>query len=178
MKHLDFLSGSPNIYIFGKSKSNTTFGGALFLIYIIIIIIIVIAYLLDYFLNDKYIIKTNSYTDYEYEKKNNYKIEPKVNISFDLTDFYTKPLNERFHLYDKNGRKLERNTTYSFNVSDLMISIKYECEDENCIINSPDSFRLFSLLIVYEAFQIDHQGKIPLKKGDSGLSKHYFFSCK
>ena len=37
MHPLDIISGSPNLYIFGKESNKTNFGGVLFLIYLIVI---------------------------------------------------------------------------------------------------------------------------------------------
>ena len=56
MNNLDFLSSSPNIFIFQKQSNKTTFGGVLFLIYIIIMIGITFIYIMDYIYNEKYTI--------------------------------------------------------------------------------------------------------------------------
>ena len=54
MKTLDFISKSPNFYIFKESANKTHLGGFLFLVYIIIIVLLAIVYFYDYFSNDKY----------------------------------------------------------------------------------------------------------------------------
>ena len=54
MRILDFISSSPQLYIFRESSNKTVFGGALYLIYIIILILLAVIYLIDYFSNDKY----------------------------------------------------------------------------------------------------------------------------
>ena len=54
MHSLDFLSSSPSNYIFQNKTNKTFFGGLLFIIYFIIMLLISFAYILDYFLNDKY----------------------------------------------------------------------------------------------------------------------------
>ena len=61
MRKIDFLSISPQTFIFQKSSNKTTFGGFLTLIYGLIILIMAIVYYIDYHINDKYII---SYTQY------------------------------------------------------------------------------------------------------------------
>ena len=54
MQNFDFLSTSPNIFIFRKETNKTIFGGILFLIYIIIMILISLLYILDYTLNENF----------------------------------------------------------------------------------------------------------------------------
>ena len=54
MKKLDFISKSPNFYIFKEGANKTHLGGFLFLVYIIIIVLLAIVYFYDYFSNDKY----------------------------------------------------------------------------------------------------------------------------
>ena len=64
MQNFDFLSTSPNIFIFRKETNKTIFGGILFLIYIIIMILISLLYILDYTLNEKYSIEYSSVYNY------------------------------------------------------------------------------------------------------------------
>ena len=59
MRKLDFISKSPNFYIFKESANKTNLGGVLFLVHIIIIVLLAIVYFYDYFKNEKY---TFSYT--------------------------------------------------------------------------------------------------------------------
>ena len=54
MKTLDFISKSPNFYIFKEGANKTHLGGFLFLVYIIIIVLLAIVYFYDYFSNNKY----------------------------------------------------------------------------------------------------------------------------
>ena len=63
MHPLDFISDSPNLYLFHKKSIKTNFGGFLFLIYLIIIILIIIYYIIDYIKNDKYIIQSFTNTN-------------------------------------------------------------------------------------------------------------------
>ena len=60
MKNLDFFSSSPNFSIFETEVNKTNFGGVFFLIYLIIMFFVSLAYILDYSLNDKYIVQSNS----------------------------------------------------------------------------------------------------------------------
>ena len=54
MKAIDFLSNSPNNYIFQKETYKTNLGGFLFLFFFITMLIITVSYIIDYVLNDKY----------------------------------------------------------------------------------------------------------------------------
>ena len=54
MRKLDFISKSPNFYIFKESANKTNLGGVLFLVYIIIIVLLASVYFYDYFKNEKY----------------------------------------------------------------------------------------------------------------------------
>ena len=58
---LDFISTSPNFFIFQNEANKTNFGGVLFLIYIIIMFFISLGYILDYHINPKYVIETSVY---------------------------------------------------------------------------------------------------------------------
>ena len=48
MRKLDFISKSPNFYIFKESANKTNLGGVLFLVHIIIIVLLAIVYFYDY----------------------------------------------------------------------------------------------------------------------------------
>ena len=96
MRNLDFLSYSPNIYIFKEKSNKTTFGGVLFLIYIIIMLFISLMYIIDYSLNDKYTIETSTYLNLATQEnmnpfsyfdsihQNNSETNPLIDISFNL----------------------------------------------------------------------------------------------
>jgi len=61
LNFLDFISTSPNFFIFQNETNKTNFGGVLFLIYIIIMFFISLGYILDYCINPKYLIETSVY---------------------------------------------------------------------------------------------------------------------
>ena len=74
MNALDFLSNSPNIFIFQKETNKTNFGGVLFLIYIIIMIFISLVYILDYALKDKFEIESYIFNNKTYDESEKRKI--------------------------------------------------------------------------------------------------------
>ena len=57
MKKIDFLSEFPRTYIFQEEVNKTYFGGVLFLIYGIIMLFICLSYILDFYLNDKFVVE-------------------------------------------------------------------------------------------------------------------------
>ena len=154
MNNLDFLSQPPTMFIFQKNSNKTAFGGVLFFIYMIIMIIISLIYILDYFLNDKFIIEYSSYLNsYNKESSNLFsyldiynssvsEYNPILNISFNILKINESKrinLSERFFILDAfDFKELKRDTFYQKKVSDLGLIIGYKCEDENCTLNEDD----------------------------------------
>ena len=154
MRQLDFLSTSPNIYIFREKTNKTNFGGVLFLIYIIIMLSISLIYIIDYIVNDKYIVETSSYLNLAskgsinpFTYLDNYikgesEINPLINISFNLFKINeSQPINlsERFSIQDAfTYEPLQRNTFYQKKASEIGLILLYKCDPNNCTINESD----------------------------------------
>ena len=91
MRKIDFLSISPQTFIFQKSSNKTTFGGFLTLIYGLIILFLAIVYYYNYSINDKYIISYSRYQKETYgeeriEKSRDPNYNPSLSIAFDIID--------------------------------------------------------------------------------------------
>ena len=186
MNYLDFFSQPPKMYIFQKNSNKTTFGGVLFLIYMIIMIIISLIYILDYFLNDKFIIEYSSYLNPNKGSSNIFsyldiynssisEYNPLINVSFNIfkADQSKKiNLSERFFIFDPfESKELKRDTFYQKKVSDLCLVIGYKCEDENCTLNQEDYSPFdYYLEIKYNGFVLNHQGDIPLQNDSNIIS--------
>ena len=72
------------MYIFQQKTNKTLFGGILFIIYIIIMFIISFIYILNYALNDKYVIRYSSYKNFtsnEEECNKNRDLNPHLNFT-------------------------------------------------------------------------------------------------
>ena len=192
MRNLDFLSNSPNIYIFKERTNKTTFGGVLFLIYIIIMMIISLIYIIDYFVNDKYIIENTEHLNLSYNElmnpfsyldniqQNDSETNPLINISFNLFKLNESKkinLSDRFIVQDAfTYEKLQRNKFYQRKVSDIGVIVLYQCEDENCTLNDEDYSKFdYYFEIIYNGFELDHSKSIPLKNNKNILFKNYFF---
>ena len=180
MRNLDFLSNSPNIYIFKERTNKTTFGGVLFLIYIIIMMIISLIYIIDYFVNDKYIIENTEHLNLSYNElmnpysyldniqQNDSETNPLINISFNLFKLNESQkinLSDRFIVQDAfTYEKLQRNKFYQRKVSDIGVILLYQCEDENYTLNDEDYSKFdYYFEIIYNGFELDHSKSIPLK---------------
>jgi len=71
---LDFLSSSPNSYIFQRTSNQTNFGGVCQILSIILILGLAIYYIITYFKKDDYSIE---YSYYMYDKKHSIPDEDK-----------------------------------------------------------------------------------------------------
>ena len=140
MRKIDFLSNPPKTFIFQKSSNKTAFGGVLTLIYLLIILIIAFTYIYNFVVNDKYIISYINYKKIESSTKEyNSKYNPTLKFKFDLIDSEYKPLSNNYFLMETKTRTLlNRNTFYQYNVSDLDISVFYNCSDMNCSLREED----------------------------------------
>ncbi len=144
MRKLDFLSNSPQTFIFQKSSNKTRFGGILTIIYILFILIMAFVYFYDYYKNDKYIISYNQYrtpinfTDYEKDADPRY--NPTLKFKFDVTNGRGKNLSDNLILLDPfTGERVERNKLIEKKVSETKIFVLYNCTDMICNIRDEDS---------------------------------------
>ena len=177
MYFFDFLSESPNNFIFKKKTNKNNCGGLLSFICIIFMIITFLLYTIEYINKDKY--------EYDCSTVFNFSMsyigdDPNLNpkLKFEIKLYEDKS----FILKDCNEHKiLEWNYnqgSYSYmsqrRVSDFCLEINYLCEDSNC--SSLENYKendevLF--LFGYNGFEIDHQNDIPLVINDH-YSNMYF----
>ena len=183
MHPLDFISGSPNLYLFQKESIKTNFGGFLFLIYLVVIILIVIYYIIDYVKNDKYIIQsfTNTNIDLGEDKEEFY--NPNVNFTIDAFVLLKNHKDSHyFKIYDnKLSKFIDPSMIFTKKVKDFDIYILYECNDTNCS-NYDDVLKEFRnnkiytyyIQISHDYFFLDHQNKTsPIIKNKDGYNIFY-----
>ena len=144
MRKLDFLSNSPQTFIFHKSSNKTRFGGFLTIIYVLFILIMAIVYFYDYYKNDKYIISYNQYRTpnnfMDYEKDEDPRYNPTLKFSFDVTNKQRKNLSDNLILLDLfTNERVERNKLIEKKVSETKIFVLYNCTDMICNIRDEDS---------------------------------------
>ena len=92
LNFLDFLTDSPNAFIFHKKKNKTNFGGFLFTLYILIMAFITITYIYDYSINDKYIVDALTHINTTYVEKdtgldNDDDFNPYVDFNVTITGY-------------------------------------------------------------------------------------------
>ena len=99
MNCLDFLSTSPNFYIFQENRYKTNFGGVLFFLYLLIMLIISLAYILDFAFNPKYEIETSTIFINSNEKANP-PPDPEIDLEIILDHFGFKDFSKSIFIKD------------------------------------------------------------------------------
>ena len=173
MKYLDFLSLSPNLYIFQKSSNKTKFGGALFLIYIVLSMLIALYYIIYYIKNDKYQIEYASIINFynlneiaELNKNDKINPEYEIGIQIELDEDYKKlKIYKGLELIERGQDYLEP-TSIKGRISDLHFFIIYECDNELCkdeksILHINKEYKV---TLFYDHYSYNFQSKNVLKK--------------
>ena len=184
MKVMDFLSGPPNIFIFGKKRNKTKFGGILFLIYILLMALISLVYILNYVMNDKF-----SYESYIFYNNTDERNEDRDDLEEDeqLNPFANITLsvkNGEFLIFDekKKGYVQEDNRDkeghYIYNmkrrVKDIRLTIYYRCGmiKGNCssIKNIVDYYYDYcgyiNISFNLPDYPIDHSKRLPVDENN------------
>lgn len=181
MHSLDFLSQSPKNFIFQKETNKTNFGGVLFLLYIIIMFFISLAYLLDYFMNDHYIIEYSQVLNTLSENKQNFTDNPETNptryFGITLTDFYGKKLSNKFLLINlDDGQTIYNNSViFKKKISDIYLGIIYNCKDSNCKRSKEDlTYLTYKMNIIDSGYSFNHQNSVPTNDNLLLRSTHTF----
>ena len=181
MRKLDFLSQSPNSFIFQKESNKTTFGGALSAIYLILIFFIFLYFRAIYGFSDPYeitsFISEEKNIQYDDQKKfnENTKYNPILPMKFSLLDGYGNNLNDKFIIVDHlNNMTIERDKIINKRVNDIYFVVLYKCDDTNntnktdCEIEEKDKKNsyFFNFVIRYQGFYYSPQSKIPVHQLD------------
>ena len=168
MNCLDFLSGSPKLFIFQKEANKTNFGGVLFLIYILIMILISTFYLINYIINDKYIFEgtsINNVTDYYsyVDMNNDIELNPFLNYTIKIEFMYI----DNFAVYDNHNYHYFQNMeeyNFRYRANQINLDIYYLCgEDENCTSFKTMNDQYGILSIQYPYFNINHFDNPPVQ---------------
>ena len=177
MEKIDFLTNSSKSFIFKQNSNKTLFGGILSFIFLILILLIILFYLIGYFINDKYTIEYGYFQEILDSNKtkayeNSSKYNPIIEFGYVLQDEKEKAINnDTIILIDKNLQILPQ--VFSTPVSNLNYSILYKCADKNCTIDKIEG-NYIKLILLFNGFQIDHQGDIPLYQRKKGI--YYYTS--
>ena len=178
MRKLDFLSQSPNNFIFQKESNKTTLGGVFSAIYLISIFIIFLYYRAIYgfskpyeitsFISEEKRIKDDERKKFAESEKYN----PTLPMQFSLVDGYGRNLSDKFIIVDHlTNVTIERDKTINKRVDDIHFDILYKCNDTNntnktdCEIEEKDKTTyLFQFIIRYQGFYFLPQNKIPVNQ--------------
>ena len=188
MKTIDFLSNSPNNYIFQKETYKTNFGGFLSLFFSIIMLIITASYIIDYALNDKYEIEYLKIIDQTDEEEitimnEDPNLNPTLEFTFSVLSPLTKITQNFLIIYQDNNGDMEfgdpgtyhyssdlGQVTYDFflnaSVSNLTMFFAYYCgNDPKCTINDEEYHITENSNIYYQLSApialIDHSSSNP-----------------
>ena len=162
MRKIDFISNSPNFYIFKESANKTNLGGVLFLVYIIIIVLLASVYFYDYFSNEKYMF---SYTlvQENYNRSSmidNVQIQSKFNTELNYMVFLGK---DNFDKYSD----ISNNT--NFIIVDIEKLDIYKKEGEYSILNSSENSNNDERII---------KQRKPFKNNVNNLTLGVFYRCR
>ena len=180
MESLDFLSQSPNMFIFQKKANKTICGGILFLIYLIIAALFTLVYCLDYKLNDKYIYESLIFQNstmlsieerqkiLEDERINPY-LNFTVNIKYEnFTVFdYRNPIDPVPIKMDKayvDGRYIY---TFKERLEYSNIMIAYICGENKTCNTFDENTDLGNIQIIFPEYTINHTNNPPVDEHSS-----------
>ena len=186
---LDFLSASPQGFIFQQNSNKTNLGGVLSLIYLIIFLILALYYISIYILEDNYSVQYLFYeqmlTGDEQKKLMN---DDRYNPSFDMQIYlfdgpwrdFRKPDN-RFVVMDGVSHSVFQYGAQSKKFSEVYYLILYDCLNntkENCTIDEKLLYNKYlTFMLKYNGYILDHQNKSsPLYKSENGLRDEYRFT--
>lgn len=180
LNFLDFLTDSPNTFIFQKEKNKTNFGGMSFLIYIIIMALISLTYIYDWAINDKYIVDALTHINTTFVEKDTSldtddDFNPYVDFNVTITGSDEYDVDGQFVLQTEfvgdiitEDYNIDHNSIFNLHrmrVADFFLIISFDCgQDQKCSNYeeefAPDSF--FNVLINYTGYKLAHADDIPL----------------
>lgn len=177
----DFLTSSPQNFIFNRRSNKSSFGGVLSLIDVLLFLSIAIFYLFSYLNKDsysiQYLFQEKGLTNEEIRAKiNNERFNPHFNICSSLTIDADNETKSRFQMRRYNGliffSEVDLPSCQNMKVSDLNWVLTYDCFNETeCEIDpnkieSPTKSINFNMY--YNGFFLDHQNKkAPLYKNET-----------
>ena len=169
----DFLSSSPQTFIFNRRSNQTNFGGVLSIIYLLIFISITGLYLISYFNEDNYSIQylfqeKSLTTEEEINRYKSDRYDPPFNICASLYIDAEKELADRFEIRRYNNilfSQVNTSICHNIKIPDLNWMIVYDCLTDNTseckIEQNPIMLRsnTIKLYMYFNGFILDHQNK-------------------
>jgi len=163
---LDFLSSSPNSYIFQSTSNKTNFGGVCQLLSIILILGFAIYYLIIYFKKDDYSIE---YSSYMYDINHRFSDEDKK-FEFGYDIFSQGYYSNNKELVSKNfslmkvglNETIPRNVVLSENIRGFDYFLVYKCQDDKCEIDEKFFLDRFYVYFEFKMDNYDLQSNYPI----------------
>ena len=172
---LDFLTDSPNAFIFQKEKNKTNFGGVLFLLYIIIMALISLTYIYDWAINDKYIVDALTHINTTYIGKDQQletddDLNPYANFNVtisrekdDLAQFVIVTNGDEFKTEDYRLAYASIFNLPRMRVNELFFTIAFVCgKDVNCSSYDEEKNTIYVVSLNYTGYTLYHEDDIPL----------------
>ena len=188
MRNIDFLSLSPNNFIFQKESNKTTFGGGLSIIYLIIAFFIFVYFRAIYWFSEPYEL-TSFVSEQKFIKKenrtafiNSQKYNPILPMGFSLVDENGNNLSDKFILVeDLNNTPIQRDKVIFRRVDNIHIDVLYKCNNSEinktgCEIEQKDEMLFYSLQMHYLGFSFEPQKENPIEQNVRYSVDHPFSS--
>ena len=162
---LDFLSSSPNNFIFKETANKTTCGVICSLLYIIGLIAFSVYCFVKYYKQDRYLVEYSHYLHdlnhqisdlnksisfkYEIRYKDNHKKWLVAPNNFFLIDYYTH-------------KEIPRNVSLSKNINDFLFHVVYNCSDGRCEIEEYFKNRMIAVELIFQTEVLSFQKEDPI----------------
>ena len=186
----DFLSDTPNTFIFQEEKNKTNFGGVLFLLYIIIMLLISLTYIVNFAINDKYIVDAlthinSTYNESDKSLETDDDLNPYVNFNVTI-DSEDEEINNLFVLYNGFFEIQNKNQSYrkasNFQlrrtwVGELYFGIAINCGTDKTCTSHDEEYEpidTFNVTVSYTGYKLNHEEDIPLQITED-IPKKFFF---
>ena len=163
---LDFLSQSPEAFIFNKASNKTNFGGFFMILYVIAFLVIFLYYILDYASQENYSIDY-SYYFFDHHKIENSNIPKNFTFGYEIINTNNELLSNRFSLLkgwnENDFTIIPRNKAITDNFESVMnFSLVYECYDDNCTIDEDINEGIYSIqfLVLSEIYNLQNDNPV------------------
>ena len=177
MNCLDFLSTSPNFYIFQENRYKTNFGGVLFFLYLLIMLIISLAYILDFAFNPKYEIETSTIFINSNEKANP-PPDPEIDLEIILEHYEFKDfsksifindyaINYYYGTYNRSRQLIFHIKQKASLLKELKLFYATNISTDDADIFDLERPKIGSIEMTTKEIIIDHYGPIPLKNAET-----------
>ena len=177
MNCLDFLSTSPNFYIFQENRYKTNFGGVLFFLYLLIMLIISLAYILDFAFNPKYEIETSTIFINSNEKANP-PPDPEIDLEIILEHYEFKDfsksifindyaINYYYGTYNRSRQLIFHIKQKASLLKELKLFYATNISTDDADIFDLERPKIGSIEMTTKEIIIDHYGPIPLKSAET-----------